>query len=272
MSKIAIVTGANKGIGYFISQQIAEAGVKVLLACRTESLGLEAEVKLKALGLDVEYRQLDVSSDESIDAFAQSFDSAYGRLDILVNNAGIALTDQPAKIAAPTLRTNYFGVLRLSEALLPLLRKSTSGRLVNVASELGHLSNLATDADRAVYSAPTLTISGLNRLVESFVSNVEATNKTPIDETLTVVPVVHGVYVYSKVAVIAATKILARDPANAGVLINAACPGFCTTDLTGGRGPRPPSEGAKTPVKLALLPADSRVNGRFYENEADSKW
>lgn len=276
MSKIAIVTGANKGVGYFIAKQLAETGVKVILACRTETLGKEAEVKLKAEGLDVEYRQLDVSSDASIDSFAASYTADYGKLDILVNNAGIAIVDASKPYGStgrPTLKTNYYGVLRLSEALLPMLRVAPYPRLVNVASGLGHKALLASDEDRTAYSAEDLTITKLNEFVEKFIDDVEHDRPT-IDEALKAkgFPATYAIYSFSKIALIAATRVVARDPANKRVLINAGCPGFCATDLNGNTGTQSPEVGAKTLVHMALLPEDSTVTGRFFENSADSEW
>lgn len=241
-------------------------------------MGRETEIKFKSDGLDVEYRQLDTSDNGSIDAFAKSFTADYGRLDILVNNAGIAMQAPPGTpeygaTARPTLAVNYFGVLRLSEALLPLLRKAPTPRLVIVASGLGHKAHLASDGDREAYSAESLTIPQLTGYVEQFIADSEALKPT-IEEALAAkgFPAAYAIYSYSKIAIIAATRVLARDPANARVLINASCPGYCATDLNNNSGPRSPEEGAKTPVAVALLPEGSTVTGRFYENEADSEW
>eukprot|EP01034_Spumella_vulgaris_P039835 gene39835-49228_t len=244
MSKIAIVTGANKGVGFFIAQQ-----------------------------------QLDVSDNGSIDAFVESYTKEFGSLDILVNNAGIAQAssayDSPEfrATAKSTLQTNYYGLWRLSDGLLPLLRKAPAPRLVNVASGLGHKAHLSSDAEREAYSSETVTLAQLDSFVQQFIKDTEAGLPT-ITEALAAkgFPSIYSVYSYSKIALIAATRVYARDPANSRVLINASCPGFCATDLNGNAGPRPPAEGAKTPVLLALLPEGSTVTGRFYENEADSEW
>lgn len=286
MSKIAIVTGANKGIGYETAKQLAETGIKTILACRTESLGKEAEAKLRSFGLDVTFRQLDMSDDHSIDAFVESFTKEYKSLDILINNAGISqagggaggsgVYDAPEfrKTARSTLQTNYYGLLRLSDALLPLLRKAPAPRLVNVASELGHKAFLGSYADPVVYSAESLTIPQLSGYVEKFISDVESGLPTINDGIAAIgMPPVLTVYCYSKIALIAATNVYARDPANQRVLINAVCPGHCATDLgSSSGGVRPAEVGARTPVLLALLPEGSTVNGQFWVNEAVNAW
>lgn len=283
MTKIAIVTGANKGIGFEIAKQIAESGdIKVILGCRTESLGKEAEANLKALDLNVEFRKLDVSSDASIDAFTASFISEFGKLDILVNNAAVLIDTVPygtpgfGATAKPTFKVNYFGLLRLTDSLFPLLRQAPHPRVVNVASGLGHLTFLPSDAERNTISDESLSISDLTALVEKFTEDVETTNTTPIAAEIATkigfVPAENSIYAYSKTVVIATTKILARNGDNKRVLINACCPGFCDTDMSNHLGTRTPADGAKNASHLALLPTESTYTGRFYENEADSEW
>lgn len=278
MAKIAIVTGANKGIGFEIAKKIAETGVKTILACRTEAFGKATEELLKKEGLDVEYRQLDISDFNSIDSFAASFIAEYGSLDILVNNAAVAPmasfgTPEYRALAKTTLATNYFGTIRLTEALLPLLRQALFPRLVNVASALGHKANL-NETYQDAYSNDSLTLQELNGFVNQFIIDTENNIHTHAEAFTknTNFPADGAIYSYSKIALIAATKVLARDPANARVLINAGCPGYCDTDMSNHLGPRPASEGAKTLALLALLRDDSTITGRFYENEGDSEW
>eukprot|EP01034_Spumella_vulgaris_P024065 gene24065-30364_t len=125
---------------------------------------------------------------------------------------------------------------------------------------------------REAYSSETVTLSQLDGFVQQFIKDTEAGLPT-ISEVLASksFPTNWSVYTYSKIALIAATRVYARDPANSRVLINASCPGYCATDLNYNAGPRPPAEGAKTPVLLALLPEGSTVTGRFYEDEKDSE-
>lgn len=146
--KIALVTGANKGIGREISRQLASQGVLVIMAARDASRGEKAVADLKAQGLPVEFVQLEVTSQQSVDAAAAEIERSHGRLDILMNNAGIALDwIPPSELTVETFQktydTNVFGVFRVTKAMLPLLKKSGHGRIVNVSSGLGSLNRSA---------------------------------------------------------------------------------------------------------------------------------
>ncbi len=210
----------------------------------------------------------------SIDEFVGKLSADYDKLDILVNNAAIAGSDGPPKACARSvMKTNYYGAVALAEGLLPLLQKSQEARLVNVASTGGKLLFLANDADRAAFSSESLTLLELNGFVEKFIADSEGDIPT-IQEVLKAfsMPEKYVCYCYSKVALIAATKILARDPANANVLINSLCPGHCGTDINHYDNDRSPVEGAKEVLQLVLLPSGSTVNGRFYRDEADAEW
>ncbi|XBS68127.1 SDR family NAD(P)-dependent oxidoreductase [Acerihabitans sp. KWT182] len=146
LQRIALVTGANKGIGYEIARQLAQAGVSVLLGARDEARGNAAVQELASQGLALSFVQLDICDPVSIAAAAAKIDAAYGRLDMLVNNAGIAdPTDGAPSVAAldavrRALETNFIGALAVTRAMLPLLRKSDAGRIVNMSSSLGSLA------------------------------------------------------------------------------------------------------------------------------------
>ena len=141
--KIALITGANKGIGYELARQLGKEGVTVLVAARNEALGDAAARKLKADGADAHFIELDVTKPETIAKAAQTIRTQYGRLDILVNNAGIAdKGDGPPGTADPAavrrvLEVNFFGVLAVTQAMLPLVRNSAAGRIVLMISESG---------------------------------------------------------------------------------------------------------------------------------------
>ncbi len=145
--KIALITGANKGIGYEIARQLGSRGATVLIGARDIGRGEEAANKLRLSGIDTKAVQLDVVDQKTIDSTAQQIESEFGKLDILVNNAGI-LSDgdrlPPSQVDIQTLRhtyeTNVFGVFAVTKALLPLLKKSTAGRIVNISSGLGSLT------------------------------------------------------------------------------------------------------------------------------------
>ena len=145
---IAFVTGANKGIGREISRQLAAKDIFVLIGARDRERGEKSVADLRAQGLPVEFIQIDVTSQPSVDHAAAEVERRHGRLDILVNNAGIALDWFPAseltvEVLQKTFETNVFGVFRVTKALLPLLKKSKHGRIVNVSSGMGSLTRNA---------------------------------------------------------------------------------------------------------------------------------
>src|SRR5690348_7312487 len=151
MKKIAVVSGANRGIGLEISKQLAARGVHVVLTSRDETAGCAARDRLVREGLDVECWPLDVTREDSIAGLADHLRNAHGGLDILVDNAGVALKGFDAQVAEATLDVNFFGALHLTDRLLPLLRRG--GRVVMMTSELGKRSLLG-DALREEFAHP----------------------------------------------------------------------------------------------------------------------
>ncbi len=232
--KIALITGANKGIGLETARQLATQGIKVLLGARDLAKGEAAAAILKAEGLDVTPIQLDVTDTVSIHTAAQKVEAEYGKLDILVNNAGINLEDfssQPSKTSQEVLRStydaNFFGVIELTQAFLPLVLKSEAGRIVNLSSILGSLTE---------HSNP-----------ESFVYNV-----MPL------------AYNSSKTALNAFTVHLAKELRETPVKVNAAHPGWVKTEMGGEGAPMELEDGAKTSVELATLASDGPTGGFFH--------
>src|SRR6185436_10371547 len=144
--RVALVTGANKGIGYETARRLASQGITVLLGARDEQRGKEAAAKLQAEDLDVQFLRLDVNDQATLEAAHRFIEDKFGKLDILVNNAAIAIdmNRKPSEVDMQTLRktfdTNFFGAVALTQALLPLIRKSDAGRIVNVSSGLGSLT------------------------------------------------------------------------------------------------------------------------------------
>jgi NAD(P)-dependent dehydrogenase (short-subunit alcohol dehydrogenase family) len=235
---IALVTGANKGIGREISRQLAAQGTLVLVGARDRERGENAVAELRAMGHPVEFIQIDVTSQSSVDRAAAEVERRHGRLDVLVNNAGVAFDWFPASelsvdILEKTFETNVFGVFRVTKALLPLLRKSKHGRIVNVSSGLG---SLARSAD------PHSTLAIRNQLLA---------------------------YSTSKAALNMMTIQLANELKSAGIKVNSANPGFTATDMNQNRGPRTVEQGAATPVRLALLPDDGPTAGVFSDDGPD---
>jgi NAD(P)-dependent dehydrogenase (short-subunit alcohol dehydrogenase family) len=235
---IALVTGANKGIGREISRQLAGKGVLVLMGARDRERGEKAVGELRAQGLSVELVPIDVTSDSSVNQTAGEIERRHGRLDILVNNAGIAVDWYPPSQLTvdafqKTVETNVFGVFRVTKAMLPLLRKSKHGRIVNLSSGLGSLARIAD---------PNNTLAARNMLLA---------------------------YAASKAALNMMTIHFANELKGAGIKVNSANPGFTATDMNQHRGTRTVEQGAATPVRLAMLADDGPTAGVFSDDGAD---
>jgi NAD(P)-dependent dehydrogenase (short-subunit alcohol dehydrogenase family) len=232
--RVAVITGANKGIGLEIARQLAREGVTVYLGARDEARGREAAEKLRGEGLDARPLRLEVTDDGSVAAAAAFVEKDAGRLDILVNNAGIALDDAPPSrvsidVMRRTYETNVFGLVRVTQALLPLLRRSDAGRIVNLSSGLGSLT---------LNSDPSWPFASVKFLA----------------------------YNTSKSAVNAITVQLAWELRDTQVKVNAADPGYVATDMNRHQGVRSVEQGAATPVRLATLPADGPTGGYFNDD------
>jgi len=229
--RVAVVTGANKGIGLEIARQLAREGITVFIGARDEDRGRAAAEKLQAEGLDARPLQLDVTDDASVAAAASFVERTVGRLDILVNNAGIAIDDgRPSRVSMEALRrtyeTNVFGVVRTTQAMLPLLRRSDAGRIVNLSSGLG---SLTWNSDPSWEYAPVKFLA----------------------------------YNSSKTAVNAITVQFAYELRDTPIKVNAADPGYVATDMNQNQGVRSVEQGAATPLRLALLPPDGPTGGYF---------
>jgi len=263
--RVAVVTGANKGVGFYIAQKLVASGMRVIAACRDEGRGRQA-----AASLGAEFELLDISSDASIVSFAQSFASKYGYLDVLVNNAAIAFkAADPTPHAAqaePTLYVNFFGTMRLTDQLLPLLRASGAAgrmpRIVNVASMAGRLSQVRTDLQQH-FASPALNRQHLVTLVQKYIADVKSGRHREEGWG-------NSNYGFSKLALIAYTRMVAREEGNL-MLVNACCPGYCKTDMSSNQGGQPPEVGARTAAMCALLP-NGGPTGEFFQNEAPSRW
>jgi NAD(P)-dependent dehydrogenase (short-subunit alcohol dehydrogenase family) len=233
--KIALVTGANKGIGFETVRQLAAKGVTVLLGARDEKRGTEAAEQLKKEGLDVQFLQIDVNNEASRDSAAKFIAEKFGKLDILVNNAGVALDSQvPASQGTleqwrSTFETNVFSLVSLTQKLLPLIKKSDAGRIVNLSSILGSLT---------LNSDPNSPIGGW------------ASGTTAYDA--------------SKAALNMFTIHLANELKNTPIKVNSAHPGWVKTDMGGQEAPLEIEDGAKTSVELALLANDGPTGGHFH--------
>ena len=239
-TRIALVTGANKGIGLEIARQLAEAGVFVLIGARDAARAGAAVADLASQGLKAEAVHIDLNDHQSIADAAETIRSRHGRLDILVNNAGIVhAEDGPptaasANAARQIMETNFIGTLAVTQAMLPLLRLAPAGRIVNLSSSLGSLT-INGDPTSPYYSA---------RLIG---------------------------YNASKAALNMLTVQLAQELRGTPIVVNSVSPGYVKTDLTGHTGFMTPEEGAKLPVEYALQ-ADKAVSGRFVEASGETPW
>jgi NAD(P)-dependent dehydrogenase (short-subunit alcohol dehydrogenase family) len=236
---IALVTGANKGIGYEIAAGLGALGWSVGVGARDDGRREAAVEKLRAGGADAFGVPLDVTDDASAAAAARLIEDRAGRLDVLVNNAGVTggrpqtpLTVDPA-IIRTVVETNVIGVIRVTNAMLPLLRRSASPRIVNMSSSVGSLTR------QSVPGAETGPIS--------------------------------AAYAPSKTFLNAVTVQYAKELGDTDILVNAGCPGYCATDLNGFRGTRTPEQGAAIAIRLATLP-DGGPTGGFFDDEGPVPW
>jgi len=247
-NRIALVTGANQGIGFQIAKDLAGKGITVLVGSRNLANG---ETAAREIGANAHAIQLDVTDQASIDAAAEHIGNVYGRLDILMNNAGISKVGQPqgsfdevvkkSRISSASLAdirtiydTNVFGVIAVTQAMLPLLRKSKAARIVNVSSGVGSLTRTLGEGGEHLRA-------------------------------------LFGMYSASKTALNAITIGLALDLAPEGIKVNAACPGYTKTALNNFMGTRTVAEGAREPVRLALL-GDDGPTGSYSNDEGPLPW
>jgi|LauGreDrversion2_2_1035103.scaffolds.fasta_scaffold49365_1 carbonyl reductase 1 len=263
--RVAVVTGANKGVGFHIAEQIVKSGLfgTVIMACRDAGRGQAAAKQVGGI-----YMPLEVGNTASTHAFAEAVKSNFGRVDCLVNNAAIAFkAADPTPFVQqtkPTLDINLRGTLEVTEALLPLLTNSCveDGRIVNVASMAGRLRQVSPLL-QAAFSSPELTLNGVRSLADKFEADVAAGNHQANGWS-------NSNYAISKLALIAATNVLARQ--YPGLRVNACCPGYCDTDMSSHKGTRPPALGARNAVLLVATPAAQCPTGAFIQNEKLSEW
>ena len=246
--KVAVVSGANRGIGLEIARKLAHAGLEVIAGSRDLAAGREVA---KAIGARAV--ALDVTDRASIGALADELE----RVDVLVNNAGIAMQGFDATVARRTIEVNFFGPMHLTDTLLP--KMAQGARIVMVSSGQGELSRFGPRVRRC-FESETLTRDELVTFVESFVLDVQAGTHEQRGWP-------SSAYSVSKGALNALTRMMAReledDPRT--IRVNAACPGWVATRMGGASAPRTPEEGADTPVWLALE-APSELTGLFFRD------
>ena len=242
--KIALITGANRGIGFETARQLGQLGIKVLLGARSEEKGKEAAETLKNEGFDVEFIQLDVDDTKTHQSAAKQIEEKFGKLDILINNAGIFIDEsengvpvQASKtsldVFRKTFETNFFNTIAVTQQFVPLIKKSEAGRIVFLSSGLGSL-NLHSDPTSEIYNW-----------------------KVPA-------------YDVSKTALNGYVVHLAYELKDTPIKVNTAHPGLVGTDMNA-NGQIPVEEGAKTSVALATLPADG-YTGKFIYLDNELPW
>lgn len=252
-SKVAIVTGGNKGIGYVIVKNLCEQFKgTVYLTARDVTRGKNAVAALNELGLKPEFHQLDIDDEGSIAAFANFIKEKHGGIDVLVNNAAIAFKhDAPEPFgvqAEVTLKTNFFALLNVCNALFPLLRPHA--RVVNLSSSAGFLQRIPGQEIKKKLANPDIQLSELVQLMKDFIEaakNGDHASKGWPDSC----------YVVSKVGVSALSRIQHREllaDSREDIVLNHVHPGYVDTDMTSHKGPLTPEQGADAPTYLALLP------------------
>lgn len=235
-SKIAVVTGANRGLGLELVRQLAKNKFQVVLTSRDDTKGLKAVDELNRDGLNVAYHNLDVTSGNSVDAFQTYCQNTFGRVDVLVNNAGVLLDSFDPENSSilkvdvarirQTMDVNVYGAIRMAQAVVPMMIKNNYGRIINFSSGLGQLSEM----------------NG------SFAA-----------------------YRLSKTALNAVTCILAAETEGYDIQVNSLCPGWVRTDMGGPNATRHVEEGVDTAIWLAQQPKN-RPSGRFYRDRQEINW
>jgi NAD(P)-dependent dehydrogenase (short-subunit alcohol dehydrogenase family) len=238
--KVALITGANKGIGFEVARQLGERGAHVLIGARDEGRGKAAVEQLTSQNIIATYLPLDVADSTSIKNAATRISEEFGKLDILVNNAGISgnIGTSPSQTDIDAMRqvyeTNVFGAVDVTIAMIPLLRLADQARIVNVSSSLGSIT-MALDPNDMFY--------GINSLQ----------------------------YQSSKAALNAITVEFAKELESEGIKVNAACPGFVDTDFNGHRGTKSAKQAATIIVRLSTLGADGPT-ATFQDEDRKLPW
>jgi NAD(P)-dependent dehydrogenase (short-subunit alcohol dehydrogenase family) len=225
--KIALVTGANRGLGYETCRQLARLGLTVILSARDFNKGEVAAKQLVERGLDVIFYELDVLNQSHMNRITRQIEQRFGRLDVLVNNAAIlydtwqSTLNANLEVVNQALTTNLFGPWRLSQLCIPIMKRNNYGRIVNVSSGAGSLHYMGSGSPA---------------------------------------------YSVSKAALNAFSRILVADLHGTGILVNSVDPGWVATDM-GGRGGRPVEDGAKGIVWAATLPDNGPSGGSFFDGK-----
>lgn len=242
--KIVLVTGATRGLGYEIAKQLGLCGAQVIIGSRDSGRATAVASDLKGLGITVSALRLDVTNEDDRHAAFTAIDDTYGKLDILINNAGVLLdsvdagvpakwrpSETPVNVLRETFEANFFAPVLLTQKLLPLLKRSAAGRIVNLSSIRGSLTHLS-NPDSPVYPGHALA------------------------------------YDSSKVALNAFTVLLGEELRDTSIKINAIHPGWLRTEMGGNNADFSVEEGARTVIQYACLEDDGPTAGFFFRNES----
>ena len=239
-NKIALITGANKGIGYEVARQLGKQQCTVLIGARDAKLGEEAAAKLKKEGIDARFVALDVTNRKTIEAARTQIEKDFGHIDVLINNAGINVPGDgpPSKVdldaANRVMQTNFLGALAVAQLMLPLVRKSAAGQIINVSSELGSITG---------HSDPNWKFASVK-----FIG-----------------------YCASKAAMNMMTAQLAAELRDTKIKVNSVNPGYTATDLNNNQGPQTIEEGSAEIVRVALQ-GEGGPTGQFLETGGTIPW
>lgn len=226
--QVALVTGANRGIGYELVKQLALNGFRAILASRDLEKGHEAAQNLKQSGLDVSFLLMDVNDQESIRQAALTVNETFGRLDVLVNNAGVYLDENEMllnmdpSILEKTMSTNFFGAYHVIRSFMPLMEERSYGRIINISSEYGMMNEMS-ERGVGAYKLSKLALNGLTRLVAAEIQG--------------------------------------------DIKINAVCPGWVRTDMGGPTAPRTPKQAVVSILWLATIGIDGPQGGFFRDGK-----
>ncbi|OXM82566.1 SDR family oxidoreductase [Paenibacillus rigui] len=239
-SEIVLITGGNKGIGFETARQLGKMGYEILIGARSGDKGQEAVKLLETENIKAKTVVLDVTNPSSVLSAEEWIEQEYGYLDILINNAGVFFegntppSELELSVLKSTFETNVFGVFSVTKAMLPLLKKSSAGKIINLSSGLGSL-NLNSDPTSEFYSVNSLA------------------------------------YNSSKTAVNAITVFFAKELRDTPIKVNSVCPGFTATDLNGNSGYRSVEQAASIVVKLATVNSDGPTGG-FFDDHGVVAW
>jgi NAD(P)-dependent dehydrogenase (short-subunit alcohol dehydrogenase family) len=257
--KVALVTGANRGIGLEVCRQLSDLGYHVILTARNAEAGQTAAARLR-----VEYRPLDVSEPESVASLVEKVRERHGKLDVLVNNAGVSLKGFDYKVVKDTLAVNFFGALAVTDAFLPVM--NDRGRIVMVSSAMGELACLGLELSER-FASDSLNRQDLNHLMNKFAEDVAFEHHLQKGWP-------SSAYRVSKVGLNALVRVLDRelkeDPRD--LRVNAVDPGWVRTEMGGTSAPKELFEGADSIVWLAKKDDENSPKGAFFRERQSTKW